>query len=154
MSCPSRIRLRSRRGTRQKAPLKAWFRIPFLDFDVVGDHKVIRELNRHQHLITLAKAWCFTQQERYIHHSGQQFGGGVPRSFLAMGASLGGTVSRHSYQFRGGSADDGWLTLGRSATSLMTMQGTNSAAQALTAPSGSMHWIRRSPKVLRMEFSP
>jgi hypothetical protein len=50
----------------KRAPLKPWFRINFLDFNEVGDHKVIWELNRHQHLITLAKAWCLTSQQRYV----------------------------------------------------------------------------------------
>jgi hypothetical protein len=40
----------------KRAPLEPWFKIPFLDFAVVGDHKVTWELNRHQHLVTLAKA--------------------------------------------------------------------------------------------------
>jgi hypothetical protein len=40
----------------KRAPLDPWFKIPFLDFAVVGDHKVIWELNRLQHLVTLAKA--------------------------------------------------------------------------------------------------
>jgi hypothetical protein len=40
----------------KRAPFDPWFKIPFLDFAVVGDHKVIWELNRHQHLVTLAKA--------------------------------------------------------------------------------------------------
>ena len=43
-----------------RAPRRPWFKIPFLDFSVVGDHKVIWELNRHQHLVTLAKAWVLT----------------------------------------------------------------------------------------------
>jgi hypothetical protein len=38
----------------KRAPLNPWFKIPFLDFAVVGDHKVTWELNRHQHLVTLA----------------------------------------------------------------------------------------------------
>ncbi len=50
----------------KRAPLKPWFKIRFLDFDEVGDHKVIWELNRHQHLVTLAKAWCLTGQEKYV----------------------------------------------------------------------------------------
>jgi hypothetical protein len=50
----------------KRAPLKPWFKIQFLDFDEVGDHKVIWELNRHQHLVTLAKARCLTGQERYV----------------------------------------------------------------------------------------
>ena len=40
----------------KRAPRKPWRQIPFLDFDQVGDHKIIWELNRHQHLVTLAQA--------------------------------------------------------------------------------------------------
>jgi heparinase II/III-like protein len=34
--------------------------IPYLDAERAGDHKVICELNRHQHLVTLAQAYLFT----------------------------------------------------------------------------------------------
>ena len=51
----------------KRAPLKPWFRIRYLDFAEVGDHKVTWELNRHQHLVTLAKAYCFTSETRYIN---------------------------------------------------------------------------------------
>jgi hypothetical protein len=47
------------------SPLKPWHKINFFDFAQIGDHKVIWELNRHQHLVTLAKAWLFTQDSRY-----------------------------------------------------------------------------------------
>ncbi len=47
------------------SPLKPWFKINFLDFDAVGDHKLIWELNRHQHLVTLAKAWLLTGNDAY-----------------------------------------------------------------------------------------
>jgi Heparinase II/III-like protein/Heparinase II/III N-terminus len=50
----------------KRAPLKPWFKIDFLNFSEVGDHKIIWELNRHQHLVTLAKAWRLTQRERYV----------------------------------------------------------------------------------------
>ncbi len=49
----------------KQAPAKPWFKINFLDFEEVGDHKIIWELNRHQHLVTLAKAWRFTGDSRY-----------------------------------------------------------------------------------------
>ncbi len=48
------------------APMKPWYKIDFLDFERVGDHKVIWELNRHQHLVTLAKAWWLTGDKQYI----------------------------------------------------------------------------------------
>jgi hypothetical protein len=50
----------------KRAPAKPWFKINFLDFDEVGDHKIIWELNRHQHLVTLAKAWRFTGDPGYV----------------------------------------------------------------------------------------
>jgi len=48
-----------------RAPLRVAHKIPYLDYSVVGDHKVIWELNRHQHLVTLAKAWVLTHEEKY-----------------------------------------------------------------------------------------
>lgn len=50
----------------KRALLKPWFKINFLDFPEVGDHKVIWELNRHQHLVTLAKAWVLTSDKSYV----------------------------------------------------------------------------------------
>jgi Heparinase II/III-like protein/Heparinase II/III N-terminus len=50
----------------KRAPRKAWFKVPYLDFNEVGDHKVIWELNRHQHLVTLAKAFWLTGEHRYV----------------------------------------------------------------------------------------
>ena len=60
----------------KRAPLDPWCKIPFLDFAAVGDHKVIWELNRHQHLVALAKARLLTGAEgsgdennndKYVH---------------------------------------------------------------------------------------
>jgi hypothetical protein len=48
-----------------RSPLIPWFKINFLDFAAVGDHKITWELSRHQHLITLAKAWLLTGDETY-----------------------------------------------------------------------------------------
>lgn len=50
----------------KRAPLVPWFKIPFLDFAVVGDHKITWELNRQQHLVVLAKAWLLIHNERFI----------------------------------------------------------------------------------------
>jgi hypothetical protein len=41
-------------------------RIPYLKFDVVGDHKFIWELNRHQHLLLLAQAHLFAEKQEYL----------------------------------------------------------------------------------------
>ncbi|MCL4402454.1 MAG: hypothetical protein M1436_07325, partial [Acidobacteria bacterium] len=44
----------------------AYFRrIPYLDFARAGDHKIVWELNRHQHLVALAQAYCFSGREEY-----------------------------------------------------------------------------------------
>jgi hypothetical protein len=51
----------------KRAPLEPWFKIPFLDFAAIGDHKVTWELNRHQHFVTLAKAFLLTKDEKYLH---------------------------------------------------------------------------------------
>jgi hypothetical protein len=45
----------------------AYFRrIPYLDTACAGDHKVIWELNRHEHLIVLAQAYLFTGDRRHL----------------------------------------------------------------------------------------
>ncbi|HEX3880391.1 MAG TPA: heparinase II/III family protein, partial [Bryobacteraceae bacterium] len=41
-------------------------RMPYLDFNQVGDHKIIWELNRHQHLVLLAQAWRFTGRAEFL----------------------------------------------------------------------------------------
>jgi len=47
------------------SPLIPWFKINFLDFAAIGDHKVTWELSRHQHLVTMAKAWLLTGHDIY-----------------------------------------------------------------------------------------
>ena len=49
----------------KRAAMELWFKIPFLEFAAVGDHKVTWELNRHQHLVTLAKAWLLSGDEKF-----------------------------------------------------------------------------------------
>jgi hypothetical protein len=49
----------------KRAPRKPWFKIRYLDFDEVGDSKITWELNRHQFLVTLAKAYLLTEDTRY-----------------------------------------------------------------------------------------
>jgi Heparinase II/III-like protein/Heparinase II/III N-terminus len=43
--------------------LSCFRRIPYLDARRAGDHKMIWELNRHQHLVVLAQAYLFTGDE-------------------------------------------------------------------------------------------
>jgi heparinase II/III-like protein len=49
----------------KRAPRKAFYRVRYLDYAEVGDSKVTWELNRHQHLVTLAKAYRLTGERRY-----------------------------------------------------------------------------------------
>ncbi|HLK35016.1 MAG TPA: heparinase II/III family protein, partial [Terriglobales bacterium] len=43
--------------------LRYFRRIPYLDARRAGDHKVIWELNRHQHLVVLSQAFCLSGDE-------------------------------------------------------------------------------------------
>ena len=51
--------------TGKKAPTEHWSRISYLDPTVVGDHKVIWELNRHQHFMVLGRAYRMTGREEF-----------------------------------------------------------------------------------------
>ena len=57
----------------KQAPRVPWREIPFLDFERVGDHKIIWELNRHQHLVTLAEAWHHTKEDRFAEEIRSQW---------------------------------------------------------------------------------
>jgi hypothetical protein len=48
--------------------------MPYLDFEQVGDHKVIWELNRHQHLVLLAQAWRLTGRPEFWNEIAAQLG--------------------------------------------------------------------------------
>jgi hypothetical protein len=52
--------------SRKRAPFLPWQQIEFLDYASVGDVKVTWELNRHQFLVTLARAFCLTNNQRYL----------------------------------------------------------------------------------------
>src|SRR5215831_10822526 len=47
-------------------------RVPYLDFARAGDHKVIWELNRHQHLVLLAQAFHFSGSLAYLDEAFRQ----------------------------------------------------------------------------------
>lgn len=76
----------------KRAPLEPWFRIPFLDFAVVGDHKVIWELNRHQHLVTLAKAWLLARDEKYVRELTAQWRSWTKTNPYPLGINWGSTL--------------------------------------------------------------
>jgi Heparinase II/III-like protein/Heparinase II/III N-terminus len=76
----------------KRAPLKPWYKVRFLDFDEVGDHKVTWELNRQQHLVTLAKAWAFTGNDLYIQEIARQFYSWQAANPYPMGINWGSTL--------------------------------------------------------------
>jgi hypothetical protein len=49
----------------RRAPRAFWASVPVLDADRVGDHKVIWEINRHQHWLSLGRALWLTRDRRY-----------------------------------------------------------------------------------------
>jgi hypothetical protein len=49
----------------KRTPRKPFHSIRYLDFEQVGDVKVTWELNRHQHLVTLAKAYRLSGNEKF-----------------------------------------------------------------------------------------
>jgi hypothetical protein len=51
-----------------KTSAAKYFRlVPYLNFEAVGDHKFIWELNRHQHLVLLAQAHLLTGKPEYLN---------------------------------------------------------------------------------------
>jgi heparinase II/III-like protein len=48
----------------RRAPLQFWADVPYLD-SAIGDHKIIWELNRHQHWLQLGRALWLTDDRRY-----------------------------------------------------------------------------------------
>ena len=76
----------------KRAPLDPWFKIPFLDFAAVGDHKVTWELNRHQHLVTLAKARWLSGDEKYIRELIAQWHSWVNANPYPLGMNWGSTL--------------------------------------------------------------
>jgi hypothetical protein len=76
----------------KRAPLAPWFKIPFLDFAAVGDHKIIWELNRHQHLVTLAKAWLLSSDEKYTRELTAQWHSWIHANPYPLGINWGSAL--------------------------------------------------------------
>jgi hypothetical protein len=76
----------------KRGPLDPWFKIPFLDFAVVGDHKITWELNRHQHLVTLAKARLLSGDEKYAVELIAQWHSWIKANPYPLGINWGSTL--------------------------------------------------------------
>ncbi len=50
----------------KRALRKLFYKVQYLEFDEVGDSKITWELNRHQHFVTLAKAYRLTGNLRFV----------------------------------------------------------------------------------------
>ncbi len=57
----------------KRAPQTKWYKVPYLSFAEVGDHKVTWELNRHQHLVILAKAFLLTGDQKFTRELKEQW---------------------------------------------------------------------------------
>lgn len=60
-------------------------RLPYLDAARTGDHKLIWELNRHQHLVTLAQAFLLSGRQAYLDDLWDQLGSWMDQNPLARG---------------------------------------------------------------------
>lgn len=76
----------------KRAPLDPWFKIRFLDFAAVGDHKVTWELNRHQHFVTLAKAFLLTRDEGYLRELKTQWASWMNANPYPLGINWGSSL--------------------------------------------------------------
>ncbi|MGB8013345.1 MAG: alginate lyase family protein [Terriglobales bacterium] len=76
----------------KRAPFAPWFKIPFLDFAVVGDHKVTWELNRHQHFVTLAKARLLSGDEKYTQELMAQWRSWIQANRYPLGINWGSSL--------------------------------------------------------------
>lgn len=64
----------------------AYFRcVPYLDATQVGDHKIIWELNRHQHLVTLAQAHCLCGRSDFLEDLWEQLDGWMDQNPFCRG---------------------------------------------------------------------
>lgn len=48
-----------------RAPRRHWSKIQYLDPSIVGDYKLLWEVNRHQHFVTLGQAYAYSRDSRY-----------------------------------------------------------------------------------------
>jgi hypothetical protein len=79
-------------STGTRAPMRHWSRIAYLDPTVVGDYKLLWELNRHQHFVTLGQAYAYSRDTRYAEAFASQLaswiGANPPRIGVNWASSL------------------------------------------------------------------
>ncbi len=76
----------------RRAPQVHWSRVRYLDLDVVGDHKVVWELNRHSYFIALGQAYWLTSDERwaalFVEHVDSWMASNPPKMGVNWASSL------------------------------------------------------------------
>jgi len=76
----------------KRTSLDHWSRIAYLDREIAGDKKIVWELNRHAHLVTLGQAYWLTGNERYadtfVAHVTQWLEANPPRRGINWASSL------------------------------------------------------------------
>jgi len=76
----------------RRAPDVHWSRVPYLDPDIVGDHKVVWELNRHQYFVRLGQAaWLGSSDdwaEIFFEHLDGWMSANPPRRGINWASSL------------------------------------------------------------------
>jgi hypothetical protein len=68
------------------APLVFWDGVPYLD-PAYGDHKITWEINRHQHFLTLGRAYALTGDRRYYREFVRQLTGWIHANPPLMGTN-------------------------------------------------------------------
>ena len=71
--CGEEIPWRRDLVNRIESGLEHYALIPYLDFNRVGDSKIVWELNRHQHFLTLCQAYLLTRCEEYAEECLKQW---------------------------------------------------------------------------------
>ena len=76
----------------KRAPLVHWSRLNYLDASVIGDKKIVWELNRHQYFTTLGQAYWLTGDEQYargfVAHLGSWMDQNPPKLGINWASSL------------------------------------------------------------------
>jgi hypothetical protein len=65
VACGSPIDWHRDPSSGRRAPLRHWSRIAYLDPSVVDDYKLLWEVNRQQHFVTLGQAYAYSRDARY-----------------------------------------------------------------------------------------
>ena len=69
----------------KRAPLVFWDDVKYLDFESVGDCKIIWELNRHQHFLVLGKAYVYTGDQKYVREFVRQIENWIEQNPVNLG---------------------------------------------------------------------